>query len=32
MKVKIVKRGTVNSKPVAFCDFIVDEPPPMAKK
>ena len=30
--IKIVKKGTVNTKPVASCDVFVDDPPPMAKK
>jgi hypothetical protein len=32
MTIKIVKKGTVNTKPAAYCDFFVDEPPPMVKK
>ena len=32
MTIKIVKKGTVNNKPAAYCDYFVDEPPPMAKK
>jgi hypothetical protein len=32
MKITIVKKATVNTKPAAYCDFVVDDPPPMAKK
>jgi hypothetical protein len=32
MKIKILKKGSVNTKPVAFCDIFVDDPPPMVKK
>jgi hypothetical protein len=32
MTIKIVKKGTVNTKPAAYCDMFVDDPPPMAKK
>lgn len=32
MTVKILKKGSVNTKPAAYCDFFVDDPPPMAKK
>jgi hypothetical protein len=32
MTMKIVKKGTVNTKPAAYCDLFVDDPPPMAKK
>ena len=32
MTIKILKQGAVNTKPAAYCDFYVDDPPPMAKK
>jgi len=32
MTIKILKKGSVNSKPVAYCDVYVDDPPPMAKR
>jgi hypothetical protein len=32
MKIQVIKKGTVSAKPVAFCDFFVDEPPPAPKK
>ena len=32
MTVKILKKATVNTKPVAYCEILVDDPPPMAKK
>jgi hypothetical protein len=32
MTIKIVKKGTVNTKPAAYCDMFVDDPPPMNKK
>jgi hypothetical protein len=32
MTIKILKKATVNTKPVAYCDVFVDDPPPMAKK
>lgn len=31
MKIQIVKKGTKNAKPVAFCGVLVDEVP-MSKK
>jgi hypothetical protein len=32
MTIKILKKGSVNAKPVAYCDYLVDDPPPAAKK
>ena len=32
MTIKIVKKGAVNTKPAAYCDMYVDDPPPMTKK
>jgi hypothetical protein len=31
MKIKVLRKGIPNAKPVAYCDFLVDDPPPMAK-
>jgi hypothetical protein len=25
MKIKVIKKGTVNAKPVSYCDILVDD-------
>jgi hypothetical protein len=25
MKIKVIKKGTVNAKPVAYCDVLIDD-------
>ena len=32
MTIKIVKKATSSAKPVAYCEFLIDDPPPMIKK
>ena len=32
MRIHLIKKANVNSKPVAYCEMYVDDPPPMAKK
>jgi hypothetical protein len=32
MRIHVIKKGTTNAKPVAYCDIYVDDPPPMTKK
>ena len=27
MKIQVIKKGTVNAKPVSFCDILVDDVP-----
>jgi hypothetical protein len=32
MKIHVIKKGTASAKPVAYCDFFVDDPPVAPKK
>jgi hypothetical protein len=32
MRIHVIKKGTTTAKPIAYCDTVVDDPPPMAKK
>jgi hypothetical protein len=32
MKIHVIKKGTVNAKPVAYCDTLVDDVPLTSKQ
>jgi len=32
MRITVVKKGSATAKPVSYCDWFVDEPPPAPKK
>jgi hypothetical protein len=32
MRITVIKKGVGNAKPVAYCDWFIDDPPPAPKK